>query len=472
MAAPTPGGGGGSPTRRRRRGVPAEVARDHIYRRLEELGRTILSGDAAAREEARKERSYLEGQLARAQVEARGTVLLDTGLEAAIREETSAGVAAGGRRRGITESTPDGALADGRSDRPPYWERCEKMTFSGLLRFIDESLGYLRKLPKGEHAPESDTSPPRTREEFAALLGLLRAKAGGRALSSRGSDPLPAAQLPERVPFVPSRKLHKLWAEQERVAADHAKAMLDQTSHGRVVRLLARRRMALRKRAEEIEAQERGEHDREHEARLGRYERAEARARARAEKSRQSPGNTGARSGASRKKGRKAADKGLKERLAEVERARREVERAFRSPAGNTMGHKLAKTRRLPWRLLPPGELTREAVMAHYRRLGRARPDIRFDPHRIEKAWSLGPSGCYVGEDEFNGYVVFTYPRTSKALLECPVYGHAIYVLGPDWERLSRLSKRELLADRARGVTKIVHKGNWFARTKAALGLR
>jgi len=46
-----------------------------------------------------------------------------------------------------------------------------------------------------------------------------------------------------------------------------------------------------------------------------------------------------------------------------------------------------------------------------------------------------------------------------KALLERPVYGNAIYVLGLDWKRLSRLSKRELLADETHGVTKIVHRG-------------
>lgn len=126
---------------------------------------------------------------------------------------------------------------------------------------------------------------------------------------------------------------------------------------------------------------------------------------------------------------------------------------------------------RLPWRVLPPGELSLQRILVHYERLGRARPDIRYEPERIRKAYSLGPDGCYVGSDEFDGYVVFTFPRTNKALLERPVYGNAIYVLGPDWKRLSRLSKRELLADETHGVTRIVHKGDWFARTKLALGL-
>lgn len=61
---------------------------------------------------------------------------------------------------------------------------------------------------------------------------------------------------------------------------------------------------------------------------------------------------------------------------------------------------------------------------------------------------------------------------TNGIRIHWAVYGNAVYVLGPDWKRLSRLSKRELLADHTLGVTKIVHRGEWFARVKAALGIR
>ena len=63
-------------------------------------------------------------------------------------------------------------------------------------------------------------------------------------------------------------------------------------------------------------------------------------------------------------------------------------------------------------------------------------------------------------------------PHTKKVLLERPVYGNAIYVLGPGWKRLSRMSKQELLADDTHGVTKIVHRGEGFLRVVNALGLR
>jgi hypothetical protein len=124
-----------------------------------------------------------------------------------------------------------------------------------------------------------------------------------------------------------------------------------------------------------------------------------------------------------------------------VGRIGRDIERAF-AAGGLVRGSRAGSTgaRRLPWRVLPPGELSLHRVLAHYEKLGRIRPDVRYEPERIRRAYSLGPDGCYVGADEFDGYVVFTFPRTNKALLERPVYGNAVYVLGPDWKRLSRLS--------------------------------
>jgi len=83
---------------------------------------------------------------------------------------------------------------------------------------------------------------------------------------------------------------------------------------------------------------------------------------------------------------------------------------------------------------------------------------------------SLDPEQCYVGKDEFEGYIVFTFAHTPNALLECPVFGNAIYIINSDWERLSRMTKQELR--RSPEVTRIIHKPNWFQRVKRELGIR
>jgi hypothetical protein len=145
-----------------------------------------------------------------------------------------------------------------------------------------------------------------------------------------------------------------------------------------------------------------------------------------------------------------------------VERIGRDITRAF-------MPDPDVPAERLPWRLLPPGELSVDRLRHHYEALQDRNPHVRYDQERIDKACSLGPERCYIGTDEFDGYVVFTFAGTDRALLECPFYGNAIYVLGPDWRRLSKMSKQELLSGRPRGVNKIVHRGNWFGRAKRAL---
>ena len=156
-------------------------------------------------------------------------------------------------------------------------------------------------------------------------------------------------------------------------------------------------------------------------------------------------------------------------------RVRRDIERVF-AEGGPGVGPSTdgrvgrAGGKRLPWRVLPPGDLTLERVLAHYERLARERPGQHFVPERIEKAYSLDPNAWWEGHAGFGGYVVFEYPGTDRVLLECGVYGNAIYVLGPNWKELSRRGKREIMEDPS--SRRIPHRGEWFATLKAELGLR
>jgi hypothetical protein len=49
--------------------------------------------------------------------------------------------------------------------------------------------------------------------------------------------------------------------------------------------------------------------------------------------------------------------------------------------------------------------------------------------------------------------------------------GNAIYVLGADWKRLSRISKGELLSG-SHVVARVEHRGDWFRKVEWALGAR
>lgn len=126
---------------------------------------------------------------------------------------------------------------------------------------------------------------------------------------------------------------------------------------------------------------------------------------------------------------------------------------------------------RLTWALLPPGKRTRGEVLAYYETLRREKPDERYEPERIRRAFSLGTEAWYVGSNEFDGYIVFTFARTNRVLLECPKVGNAIYVLGADWKLLSKMSKGELLAG-SHVVARVLHRGDWFRKVGRARGLR
>jgi hypothetical protein len=64
----------------------------------------------------------------------------------------------------------------------------------------------------------------------------------------------------------------------------------------------------------------------------------------------------------------------------------------------------------------------------------------------VYKRFALKPSSVYVGIGEFDGYIVLAFRQTRKVVLECPIYGNAIYVIHEDWQRLAKMPKFELLS--------------------------
>jgi hypothetical protein len=143
-----------------------------------------------------------------------------------------------------------------------------------------------------------------------------------------------------------------------------------------------------------------------------------------------------------------------------------DIESAFkRKPTG----------RRLQWRPAPPGTLSVSNLARYYEEKRRWNPEIKYDLDRIEKAKELGPEDPpWEGPDGFDGYVIFTFAGTGKALMECPEIGNAAYVIHKDWESWSQMDKQELMAEAEQGgeVTRIPHQGeHWPAQIRRALDL-
>lgn len=143
-----------------------------------------------------------------------------------------------------------------------------------------------------------------------------------------------------------------------------------------------------------------------------------------------------------------------------------EIENAFqRRPSG----------RRLQWRPGRSGSLSVASIGRYCAERQRRDPEFKYDMGRIEKAYELGPDGLpWEGPDGFDGYVIFTFPGTKKALMECPEIGNAAYVIHKGWESWSLMDKQELMAEAERGgeVTRIPHQGDdWPTKVRRALDL-
>jgi hypothetical protein len=131
--------------------------------------------------------------------------------------------------------------------------------------------------------------------------------------------------------------------------------------------------------------------------------------------------------------------------------------------------------RRLQWRPGRSGSLSVGSIGRYCEERRRADPEFKYDIGRIEKAYELGPDDPpWEGPDGFDGYVIFTFPGSTKALMECPEIGHAAYVIHKDWASWSQLDKQELMAeaDREGDVSRIPHLGkDWPEKVRQALGL-
>jgi hypothetical protein len=123
---------------------------------------------------------------------------------------------------------------------------------------------------------------------------------------------------------------------------------------------------------------------------------------------------------------------------------------------------------RLPWRFLPPAELTEARLIQSLREYRQRNPTRGVDAQRLRDAFRLKPKAVYVGVDEFDGYFAFVYGEGRQVLLEHPIIGNAAYVFGRNWRELSSLTKARLRSRRRQAI-RVVHLGDWKSAVKTAL---
>jgi hypothetical protein len=128
-------------------------------------------------------------------------------------------------------------------------------------------------------------------------------------------------------------------------------------------------------------------------------------------------------------------------------------------------------TKRLNWRVLPQGTMPWPKLAAELdpliKRMRKGNQPVAL--YRLSCLNQFEPEFTAVGEGGFTGYIVFGYPKRKVFLLESLYYGNATYVLGSNWQKLSQLTKAEILQGSLE-KDRLIHASGWEARVRKWVG--
>jgi hypothetical protein len=125
------------------------------------------------------------------------------------------------------------------------------------------------------------------------------------------------------------------------------------------------------------------------------------------------------------------------------------------------------RIRTLNWTVLPPGRMPWEELQSALepvvQRIPRGNQSVI--EHRLRIIHEHAPDFTAVGRAGFRGYIIFGFEERQTFVLESLYYGNATYILGAEWEQLSRRTKAELLSEDL-NEDRIVHDQAWESRIR------
>lgn len=126
-----------------------------------------------------------------------------------------------------------------------------------------------------------------------------------------------------------------------------------------------------------------------------------------------------------------------------------------------------AQVRHLNWRLLPPGKQPWPKLKEQIDEVLKKEPEgnQQVIVERLKLINERSPQFVAIGTHGFAGYLVFGFPSRHVNILESIYIGNATYGLGDDWEKLSKLSKAELL-DQNLHKFRVIHSAKWEKEIK------
>lgn len=292
------------------------------------------------------------------------------------------------------------------TERQCRMEACADMSFDELYQFIEYSL---------EERPDADPTASPTEEEFLALLRMLREKA---------SELAPYRNMPsERPSLRPKDRLASLRHKRKKTELFLLTYRGDPSISRKNIRSAERRWDEMGQEIRELEDE--------------------------------------IRYGGLMYKWPSIPEPTALTPSQMVEKLRRKIERVFRPAVPVT---------EYQWESVPPGENPVDAIARSFKEWHQRNPRVAYDEDRIEKARSLKPKRGYTGKRKFDGYFIYDFDYTEKMIMECPIYGNAIFVLGPSLEpeRWLQMKKRQIMEHPE--ATRIPHREGWFDKVREELG--
>lgn len=128
------------------------------------------------------------------------------------------------------------------------------------------------------------------------------------------------------------------------------------------------------------------------------------------------------------------------------------------------------KVRRLQWEILPKGKYpwakSKDIVKKYTENLKPS--EKKLVEKRIKEISDFNPDFMASGNGGFSGYFAFGFEEKEIFVLESVHLDNATYIFGENWEKLSKLTKNEILSGVAE-FDRIIHNDSWSRKIRQLL---
>lgn len=122
----------------------------------------------------------------------------------------------------------------------------------------------------------------------------------------------------------------------------------------------------------------------------------------------------------------------------------------------------LGKVTRLNWNILPKGKYPWDKLYPYVEeKIKNMKITNQLIARKnIETITKFNPTFVAIGEAGFSGYIIFGFEKSDKVLLESMEIDNATYVLKENWEKISKMTKAEILQNNFHDK-RIIHNKKW-----------